>query len=79
MQILIYHETTYTAAFAEKASKRFHTTSVQAAQIALKANVKRMIIGHFSAKFEQLEIFEEEAKEIFPATEIAAEGVTYLI
>lgn len=76
---LIYHETTYTAPFAEKAAERFHSTSKQAATIALKSNVKKLIIGHFSAKFEQLDIFEEEAREIFPETDIATEGVTYLI
>jgi ribonuclease Z len=76
---LIYHESTYPAALAEKATERFHSTSKQAATIALKANVGRLLIGHFSAKFEHVDQFETEAREVFPKTELAREGVTYLI
>lgn len=76
---LIYHEATYPDAFREKAAERFHSTTKEAAEIALRGNVKKLLIGHFSAKFDTLEIFENEAREIFPATELAMEGVTYLI
>jgi ribonuclease Z len=76
---LVYHESTYPAAFAEKATERFHSTSKQAATIALKANAGRLLIGHFSAKFEVIEQFETEAKEVFSNTELATEGVTYLV
>ena len=76
---LIYHESTYPAFFIEKAAERFHSTSKQAAAIALKANVGKLLIGHFSAKFENIEPFEQEAKEVFTNTEIAKEGTTYLI
>ena len=76
---LIYHESTYLAALADKATERFHSTTIQAASIALKANVKKLLIGHFSAKFESLDQFEKEAREVFLNTEIAIEGMTYLI
>lgn len=76
---LIYHESTYPAVFAEKAAERFHSTTKQAAAIALKANVQKLLIGHFSAKFEHLESFELEAREIFSNTELAREGTTYLV
>lgn len=76
---LLYHEATYLHAFAEKATSRFHSTTKQAASIALKAGVKRLLIGHFSAKFEDLEPFEAEAKSVFPNSEVALEGTTYLI
>lgn len=76
---LVYHESTYPAAFAEKATERFHSTSKQAATIALKANAGRLLLGHFSAKFEEIDQFETEAKEVFPNTELATEGVTYLV
>jgi ribonuclease Z len=76
---LIYHESTYPAALTEKATERFHSTSKQAATIALKANVGRLLIGHFSAKFEIIEQFGTEAREVFPNTELATEGVTYLV
>lgn len=76
---LIYHESTYPAALTEKATERFHSTSKQAATIALKANAGRLLIGHFSAKFEVIEQFGTEAREVFPNTELATEGVTYLV
>ncbi|MEO8583384.1 MAG: ribonuclease Z [Flavitalea sp.] len=76
---LIYHETTYLKDLPERAAARFHATTHQAATIAKKANVKRLIIGHFSSKYDKLEIFEQEAREIFPATELALEGTTYWI
>lgn len=76
---LLYHETTYPQVFAEKAAERFHSTTKQAATIAKKSNAGKLLIGHFSAKYEQIDFFETEAKEVFPCTEIAKEGVTYLI
>jgi ribonuclease Z len=76
---IIYHETTYLKELAERASARFHSTTHQAATIAKKANVKRLLIGHFSSKYDKLEIFEQEAREVFPATDLALEGATYWI
>ncbi|MBE7173060.1 MAG: ribonuclease Z [Williamsia sp.] len=76
---LLYHETTYLHDLAEKATKRFHSTAVQAATIAKEAGVHRLIIGHFSSKYEKLDPFEEEAREIFPSTDLALEGVTYRV
>lgn len=74
---LIYHETTYLDALRERAETRFHSTSKQAATIAQKAGVKRLLIGHFSSKYDTLEEFEVEAREIFPNTDLALEGVCY--
>jgi ribonuclease Z len=76
---LLYHETTYLKDLGEQAGKRFHSTTVQAATIALEAGVQRLLIGHFSSKYEKLQAFEQEAREIFPNTELALEGVTYRI
>ena len=76
---LIYHETTYLDALQQRAADRFHSTTKQAALIAKKANVKKLLIGHFSSKYDTLEEFEQEAKEIFPNTELALEGVTYKV
>jgi len=74
---MIYHETTYHDNFREKAFERFHTTTKQAAEIAKKAKVKKLLIGHFSSKYSTLEQFEAEAREVFPNTELAIEGSTY--
>ena len=76
---MIYHETTYLDSLQEKAIERFHSTSKQAALIAKKANVKKLLIGHFSSKYDTLEEFEKEAREIFENTELAIEGVTYKV
>lgn len=74
---MIYHETTYLDNLRERAEARFHSTTRQAATIALKAGVKKLLIGHFSSKYDTLEEFEQEAREVFPATELALEGVAY--
>jgi ribonuclease Z len=76
---MIYHETTYHDNLREKAFERFHTTTKQAAEIAKKAGVKKLLIGHFSSKYSTLEQFEAEAREVFPNTELALEGNTYEI
>lgn len=76
---LLYHETTYLKDLEQQAGKRFHSTTVQAATIAQKAGVRRLLIGHFSSKYEKLQAFEQEAREIFPNTDLALEGVTYRV
>jgi ribonuclease Z len=76
---MIYHETTYLDNVRDKAFERFHCTTKQAAEIAKKASVKKLLIGHFSSKYNTLEQFESEAREIFPNTELAIEGNTYEI
>jgi ribonuclease Z len=74
---MIYHETTYLDNLRERAETRFHSTSKQAAEMARKAGVKKLLIGHFSSKYDTLEEFEEEAREVFPNTHLALEGVCY--
>jgi ribonuclease Z len=76
---MIYHETTYLDNLRERAAERFHSTTKQAALIAQKAHVKKLLLGHFSSKYDTLEEFEKEAREIFPNTELALEGVTYKV
>jgi ribonuclease Z len=76
---LIYHESTYLDDNMEKAADRFHSTSSQAALIAVKANAKRLLLGHFSSKYVDLTPFETEAQRVFPAAEVSREGVTYLV
>lgn len=76
---LIYHETTYLDNLRERAENRFHSTTRQAAALAKKAGVKKLLIGHFSSKYDTLEEFETEAREVFPNTELALEGTAYNI
>lgn len=74
---VLYHETTYLKDLEDRAALRFHCTTTQAATIALKANASQLLIGHFSSKYETLDLFEKEAREVFPNTLLAIEGVTY--
>lgn len=76
---LIYHETTYLHALQKRAAARFHSTSKEAATIAKNCGAKRLLIGHFSSMYESLSEFIVEATEIFKDTELALEGMCYLI
>ncbi|UAY51109.1 ribonuclease Z [Ferruginibacter albus] len=76
---LLYHEATYLKLHEERALLHFHSTTIQAATIAQKAEVKRLLIGHFSSKYEVLDEFRNEAREVFPNTDLALEGICYKI
>ena len=62
---MLYHETTYLKDLEDRAAKRFHCTTIQAAAIAKTAGVKQLLIGHFSSKYDRLDEFEKEAREVF--------------
>lgn len=76
---LIYHESTYLEEHAVKAEARFHSTARQAASIAQQANAGRLLLGHFSSKYTDLQPFLEEAISVFPNSELSLEGTTYLV
>ncbi len=73
---LLYHETTFMQDMARAASEKMHSTTVEAATIAKKCRVKKLLIGHFSARYDDLEPLLKEACEIFPATCLAEDGAT---
>ncbi len=76
---VLYHETTYLKDLEERAALRFHSTTTQAATVAVKANVHKLLIGHFSSKYEELSQFLIEAKEVFTNTHLAIEGITFRV
>ncbi|MBQ3203482.1 MAG: ribonuclease Z [Alistipes sp.] len=76
---IIYHEATYAAAERRLARERGHSATVDAANVALKAEAKRLLIGHFSSRYKDLQPLLAECREIFPATDIAEEGATFEI
>lgn len=76
---LLYHETTYLKEHEHKAKERYHSTTIQAAAIARLAGVKKLLIGHFSSKYEFLDEFLEEARQVFENTELALEGTCHTI
>ncbi len=74
---LMYHETTYLKELEEKAVARFHSTTLDAAKIASLAKAKRLLIGHFSSMYENLDLFREEVQSAFENSDLALEGTTY--
>lgn len=71
---LLYHEATFMHELVETAFQKMHSTNVQAAMIALKANAKRLMIGHFSARYEDLSPMLDQAQATFSNTFLAVEG-----
>lgn len=76
---VLYHEATFLHDLLERAIFTHHTTALQAAQIAASTGVEKLLIGHFSSRYKTLQPLLEEAAAVFPNTELALEGVTYLI
>ena len=70
----LYHEATFMQSMQKRAKETYHSTAKEAATIALKANVRKLIIGHFSARYSDLNPLLEEAKAVFENTELAEEG-----
>ena len=76
---LLYHEATFMESDKARAKETFHSTARQAAKIALKAGVKRLVIGHYSARYEDLAALHKEAREIYPDTILGNEGMVLSI
>ena len=76
---VLYHEATFVHEHRERAAETGHTTTREAATIALKANVGKLIVGHFSARYEDLSPLLGECKDVFPNTELAIEGHLFSI
>lgn len=76
---LLYHESTFLSDMKVRAIETYHTTSAEAATIAQKANVKKLVIGHFSSRYKDLNPLLEEARSIFKNTSLAIEGELFEI
>ncbi|MET3025866.1 ribonuclease Z [Flavobacterium sp. UW10123] len=74
---ILYHESTFLESEARLAEKTLHSTAKEAANIALKANVKQLILGHYSTRYDGLEPFKTEAEEVFPNVLLADDGVSF--
>ncbi|HOU99260.1 MAG TPA: ribonuclease Z [Bacteroidales bacterium] len=72
---LLYHEATFSEEHRDRALITGHSTAKQAASIAKKANVKKLIIGHYSVRYKDLSMLLDEAREVFPETYLAKEGL----
>jgi ribonuclease Z len=76
---VLYHEATFTKEDELKAVETMHSTAHQAALIAQQANVKKLLIGHFSARYRDLSALHQEAVTVFSNTHLAQEGETFSI
>lgn len=76
---LLYHEATFMEEETDKARETKHSTAVEAATIAKRGNAGNLLVGHFSARYRELEPLLLEAQTIFPNTQLAVEGTTFEI
>lgn len=74
---MLYHEATFMEEHSDKATETLHSTARQAARIAKSANVKKLLLGHFSARYKDLEPLLDEARVEFSNTALAIEGETF--
>ena len=71
---VLYHESTFLEKDKEKAKLTMHSTAMDAAKIARDAQVNKLILGHFSSRYENLDLFVNEVKQIFQNIELAFDG-----
>jgi ribonuclease Z len=76
---LLYHEATFLNNMLDRANETHHTTALQAGEVAVTTNAKKLLIGHFSARYKTLTELLDEARSIFPNTELAIEGKTFIV
>lgn len=74
---VLYHESTFLNSEEHLAQKTMHSTAKEAARIALKANVKQLILGHYSTRYETIDLFKQEALEIFENVSLADDGAYF--
>ena len=74
---VLYHETTFLESEVVLAEKTMHSTAKEAARIAVKANVETLLLGHFSTRYGNIDLFKEEAEPIFSNTLLCDDGKTF--
>ncbi|MBO7462567.1 MAG: ribonuclease Z [Bacteroidales bacterium] len=74
---VLYHEATYDNSYANRAIETFHCTAGQAAEVARDAGVEKLVIGHYSGRYDSVELLERQAREIFPNTIAAEDGMEF--
>ncbi len=76
---LLYHEATFLNENELRASNTYHSTAAQAALVAKNSQAKKLLLGHFSARYKDLIPFELEARKVFKESYLAIEGTTFEI
>jgi ribonuclease Z len=75
---VLYHESTFLEDKAQLAFPTKHSTAKEAAQIAKEAGVKQLILGHYSTRYANINLFREEAATIFPEVDLADDGKVFI-
>lgn len=75
----LYHESTFMHDMCDRAKETFHTTALEAGEIAKNMNIEKLLIGHFSARYRDLTPLLLEARSVFPESYLANEGETFMI
>ena len=76
---LLYHEATFLDDRKDLAKKTMHATTKQAATIAKDANVKQLILGHYSGRYKDISEFKEEAQSVFTNSHLAEPGKVFTV
>lgn len=76
---MLIHESSYSDREKTLAKERMHSTAPEAAQIAKRARVKRLLLTHISARYSDPEILEEEARRVFKNSEVASDGDNIIV
>lgn len=76
---VLYHEATFDQTLTSLASVTGHSTTLDAAKVAIEAGARNLIIGHYSARYKDIGFLVEEARTVFPETYPAIDGKTYEI
>ncbi|MEO1255865.1 MAG: ribonuclease Z [Bacteroidota bacterium] len=76
---MLYHEATFANDMKDRARQTYHTTAEEAAKFAKEAGVGKLILGHFSARYKELDSIINEAKAVFSNTELAIEGMKFTV
>ena len=74
---VLYHKATFMESEADKAEKTMHSTAKQAATIAKMANVKHLVLGHYSTRYSSIDLFQQEAETIFPNVLLGDDGKVF--
>jgi len=76
---VLYHEATFIEEHKDRAKATYHSTAKQAAEVAVKANAHKLVLGHFSSRYEDASKHLEEAKTIFENTLAAEDGIEIVL
>ncbi|MDX5321375.1 MAG: MBL fold metallo-hydrolase, partial [Bacteroidota bacterium] len=76
---MLYHESTFLHELKDRADETFHSTALDAARMAQLAGAKKLILGHYSARYRDLTPLLEEAKTLFENSHLAIEGSRFSV